>query len=98
MSAFEAVGCLLVIVEGLLNFFLSIHHEGPVLRNRLVDGLAANQHKLASLLGVKPVLRLFLLVGLAKQTAVHVVHQLLVLIDHLAFIHKDYCVPFSRDR
>lgn len=98
MSALKAVFRHLIVTEGLLDFLLSVHYEGTVLRNGLVNGLTAYQHKPTSLLSVKPVLRFFLLVRLAEQTAVHVVDQFLVLIDHLAFIHKDNSVPFSRYR
>lgn len=95
MSALESVLRQLVVVEGLLDFLLSVHHEGPVLRDGLVDGLSPDKHELASLLGVKPVLRLFLFIGLAEQAAMHVFHQFLVLIDHLSFVHEDDRVPLS---
>jgi hypothetical protein len=32
-----------VIVEGLVDFFFGIHHEGPVLNDLLADGLALKQ-------------------------------------------------------
>lgn len=97
ISVLEAVSSLLIVIESLLQFLLRIHHEGPMLRNRLSQWLSSNQHKSSSLLRGKSMDCLLFFLRLLKEATVHMVHQLLILINYGAFVNKNDGIPCAWD-